>query len=395
MLMSRNSRGASRIAVAVSALFASLTPSLAQAQVCAVPALTSGLRMPLGITQSNQGNLIVSETGTLGVPHSGRISIVDADGNRRTLVDGLPSATNDVNEPAGPAGVLMRGRTLYVVIGIGDTIQVVSPGSPLRSGNPNPASPLFSSVLAIHFSANVEKTTNGFSLSYSDQQTLAAGGRVRLGGGGEKVTLELVANMPDFTPNPTPAFPANVRGGNPFDIAAIGDQLYVTDGGQNALYAIDVPTGAHAVLATFSAIPNPLFGTLGGPVVEAVPTGIRESDGQLLVTLFRGFPFPAGTSVVEQIDPSTGAHAPVIAGLKTAIDVLPVSDDGDATDHLVLQHALGPVLSGQGSLTRFPTVGAPAVLTSCLNRPTSFVRDEKTGTVYVTEIVNGRVAVVE
>jgi len=37
--------------------------------------ITTGLREPLGTALSNQGNLIVSETGT-SVPNSGRISIV-------------------------------------------------------------------------------------------------------------------------------------------------------------------------------------------------------------------------------------------------------------------------------------------------------------------------------
>jgi len=99
---------------------------------CPVTELTSDLQFPLGISQSKQGNLLVSETGTPGVLHSGRISILDRFGNRRTLLDGLPSATNDVNEPAGPAGLFVRGRTLYVAIGIGDTIQAVEAGSTAR-----------------------------------------------------------------------------------------------------------------------------------------------------------------------------------------------------------------------------------------------------------------------
>src|SRR6185503_2469888 len=94
------------------------TFSFARAQ-CPPNVLTSGLRTPLGITQSNQNNLIVSETGTTGVLHSGRISLVEPDGTRRTLLDGLPSAPNDVGDPSGPAGVFIRGRTLYVVIGAG------------------------------------------------------------------------------------------------------------------------------------------------------------------------------------------------------------------------------------------------------------------------------------
>jgi hypothetical protein len=160
-------------------------------------------------------------------------------------------------------------------------------------------------------------------------------------------------------------------------------------------------------------IPNPLFNptpppaSLGGPFVEAVPTGIRYVNGRLLVTLFRGFPFPAGTSVVEQVDRLTGQHAPLITGLKTAIDVLVTreDDDGDRGDdgdgdrddhraHLVLQHASGPVLSGPGLLRRFTMDGPPTLVTSGLNRPTSMILDKKTGTLYVTEIVGGRVVAI-
>ena len=129
------------------------------------------------------------------------------------------------------------------------------------------------------------------------------------------------------------------------------------------------------------------------PVVEAVPTGITYSDGQLLVTLFRGFPFPPGASQVVAVDPLTGAQTPFITGLKSAIDVLPITERGD-TDYLVLQHVsnAGPFLAGPGLLLRFETPGsAPIVIADCLNRPTSMTLDEKTGTVYVTELVGGRV----
>jgi len=110
--------------------------------------VVSGLREPLGTALTNQGNLLVSETGTTA-PNSGRISIVDSSGNRRTLLDGLPSAINDVGEPSGPAGLFMRGRTLYVAIGVGDVGRAGPfPGTVIP--NPNPiSSPIFSSILAI------------------------------------------------------------------------------------------------------------------------------------------------------------------------------------------------------------------------------------------------------
>jgi hypothetical protein len=349
--------------------------------------VVSGLNSPLAITQSNQGNLIVSETGS-GALHSGRLSIVDSSGSSRTLLAGLPSAINDVMEPSGPAGVFMRGRTLYVAIGIGDSLVPGGPG--ITFANPNPASPIFSSILALHFSANVEKTTTGFTLSFAHQVALANGQKVTLSnGGGDKLTVELIANFPNFTPNPPPA--GNVRGSNPFDLVVVGDQLYVTDGGQNSVRQVDLATGAFSTLVTFPNVTNTLFPGLGPPTSEAVPTGIAYSDGQLLVTLFTGFPFPPGASRVEQIDPSTGAITPFIGGRKTAIDVLPIREGSD-TDHLVLQLAspFGPFFPPPGLVLRFETsAGPPTTVASCLTRPTSMVLDEKTGTLYITELGPG------
>ena len=352
--------------------------------------MISGLQTPLGTALSNQGNLLVSETGTT-TPNTGRISIVDTGGNRRTLLAGLPSGINDVGEPSGPAGLFMRGRTLYVAIGVGD---VGRPG-PLPGTtipNPNPiSSPIFSSILAIHFSANAEKTTAGFTLVPDDHQALASGEKVTLSnGGGDVITIELVANFPDFTPNPLPSFQANIRLSNPFQLVVVGDQVYVTDGGQNSLRQVDIPTGTFSTLAAFPNIPNPAFPGVGGPFEEAVPTGIVSFNDQLLVTLFRGFPFAPGTSTVEQIDPLTGSDTAFITGLRTAIGVLPITEDGD-TDYLVLQHTSGAVLlppfSGPGLLLRFETpAGPPTVVTNCLTRPTSMTLDKKTGTLYVSEL---------
>jgi hypothetical protein len=75
-----------------------------------------------------------------------------------------------------------------VLIGIGDS---VLPGPIPTSHLPNPdvSSPLFSSVLAIHFSAAVEQKTAGFTLSIADQQALANGETVMLSnGGGDRVS---------------------------------------------------------------------------------------------------------------------------------------------------------------------------------------------------------------
>ena len=378
---------------AMVALF-TLTSSSGRAQ-CPAVELTSGLLRPVAIAQSGQDNLLISDT-TSRVPNTGRISIVDLAGHRRTLLSGLPSGIADVGDPLGVTGLFLRGRTLFVLIGVGDVaIGGPIPGSALP--NPNPvSSPLFSSVLAVHFSASVEKNTEGVALTLADQHALANGEKVILeNDAGDKVMIELIADFQNYIPFPLPTLPGNVQLSNPFDLVAVDDQLYVTDGGRNLVWQVDIPTGAISVLAQFPNIPNPLFPAVGGPTSQAVPTGIRAVNGQLLVTLFRGAPFALGTSVVQQVDPLTGDQAPFITGLKTAIDVLPLTV-GDQTDYLVLQNAsVGPFFGGPGLLLRFPASGgAPTIVANCLDRPTSMTLDEKTGTVYLTELNSGRVVAV-
>ena len=358
---------------------------------CPVTELISGLEGPLGMTISNKNNLIVAESGTTA-PNSGRISIVDLNGNRRTLLSGLPSGISTQGEPSGPSGVAMRGRTLYLAIGVGDAV-LAGPDPGTSIPNPNPSSPLFSSVLAIHFSAAAEMITSGFQLSPADQQSLANGQKVNLSnGGGDKVRIELVANFPDYTPDSIPGFQENVRHSNPFALVIVANRLYVTDGGQNSVVQINLEHGSFSTLATFPPIPNPLPGP---PVLDAVPTGIVFSQGKLLVTLFRGFPFPAASSTIVKVDPTTGSFTPLIDGLKSAIGVLPVTSNTDVEgmdpSYLVLEHSSGNALEGPGILSLFPTpAGPPEVIANCLTTPTSMALDSTTGTLYVSELT-GRI----
>jgi hypothetical protein len=369
-------------------------PQGASAQ-CPAPVLISGLQGPLGITLSKQDRLIVAESGT-PTPNTGRLSIVELNGNRRTLLGGLPSGISaEGGAPSGPAGVFLRGRTLYLAIGVGDAVLTGSvPGTEIA--NPNPSSPLLSSILAIEFSADVEAMTSGFTLTTANQQTLAGGTPVTLTNGSESLTIRLVANFPNFTPEPRPNAPDNVRNSNPFALVAVGNQLYVTDGGQNTLRQIDLGSGNFFNLVSFPPIPNPT--PVGPPVLDAVPTGIVYADGKLLVTLFRGFPFPAGSSVVETVDPVTGNHSPLISGLRTAIGVLPIRANGDADsaqpNYLTIEHSSQDMLAGPGILSRFATPSsAPVVIANCLTKPTSMTLSAKTGTLYITQVIGNILSV--
>ena len=351
----------------------------------------TNLRAPLSSALTNQGNILISETGNTTL-RSGRISILDQLGNRRTLLDGIPSAVNDVNEPAGPAGIFMRGRTLYVAIGTGDAGRP-GPVQGTTMVNPNPiSSPIFSSVLGIQFSANTEDTTSGFTLTPANEQSLANGETVVLTDTADgTMRVRLIVDFPNYVSNPLPSFAQNIQLSNPYGVVAVEDALYVTDGGRNRVWQVDLLTGSFSALVTFAPIANPFFGIAGGPFLDAVPTGITAVNNKLLVTLFRGVPFPPGTSTVQEIDIATATQSVLIGNRKTAIDVIALDENSDV-DYLVLQHASAGLFFGSpGQVLRFEDPAAsPTTVKTCLVRPTSMTLDKKTGTLYITEY-GGRV----
>jgi hypothetical protein len=355
--------------------------------------IASGLNLPVGTALTNFGNLLVSESGTGA--NDGRINIIDRNGNRQVLIDGLPSGLADVGDPSGAAGMVMVGRDLYVAIGSGD-VDIFSscPCGGTNIPNPNgPSSPIFSTILVIHFNTRAEPT--GFTLTMDDQQALANGQTVTLSNShGDTITIRVVVNFPDYIPFPLDCCPENVKHSNPYHLVAVGDTLYVTDGGRNLVWQVDLPTQSYSELVNLPDIPNPLFPDLGGPFLEAVPTGIASLGNQLLVTPFRGFPFPTGVSTVEQVDRFTGNDTTLISGLTSAIDVLPIAGrpPGPGRNYLVLQFCSeGPFFNGPGLALRFnDAAGLPTLIADCLTQPTSMTLNKRTGTLYVSQY-DGRV----
>ena len=354
---------------------------------CPASVVTNGLKAPTKITFSPLGNLLVAEQGD--GPNTGRISIIDKiSGARRTLIDGLPagfSAPN--NDPSGPSGLVMRGRTLYVSIGAGDSVINGNIPGVTFLPNPSPSSPLFSSVLAVHFDANVEKHTAGFTLSVADQSSLKSDNKLNLANvNGEKLSVELLADFPDYAPEPNPLDPNNVRVSNPFGIEIAGDRLYIADASANAVREVDLASGSFNSLSTFAPLPNNRG--FGPPVVEAVPDSIHLVDKQLLVTLLSGFPFPIGNAEVRAVDIATGTNTSFITGLSSAIDVLSEADGG----FLTLEFSTDMLAGMPGRLSFYASPSAsPLVLANCLITPTSMAQERRTGDVFVTEIFTGRV----
>ena len=382
-----------QFALLAAAVFVCTMAGVSVRAQCPASPFAVDLRAPIKIIFSTQGNLLVAEGGT--GPNTGRISILDSGtGDRRTLLDGLPSGLAPPGgEPIGPTGLFMRGRTLYVNIGEGDAT-LRGPAQGTNVPNPNASSPIFSSVLAIHFSAHVEETTSGLTLIMADHFALKNGFQVDLDdGAGDKLTVSLVTDFPDYVSAPRPNVPNAVRPSNPFGLVAVEEQLYVVDAGMNIVRRVDLETGDSSTLTTFANLPNTRG--FGPPTVEAVPDSIRLFDEGLLVTLLSGAPFPLGQAQVRTVD-LAGAHAPFITGLTTAIDVLPVKSQGGASQFLTLEHSLDLVARLPGRIQLFVSPETtPIVIADCLQRPTSMALGKKTGDLFVTEIFTGQVVKID
>lgn len=355
--------------------------------------VAAGLRAPVKSVLSPGGSLIVAEAGN--GPNTGRISIIDASGTRRTLIDALPSGISPEGI-SGPSGVDLRGRTLYVTIGQGDSVIAGPIPGATQLPNPAPSSTLFASVISIRFSANVEATTEGFTLTAADQTALKSGGRRTLtAANGQSLTLEVVADFRDFTFENFPGVSGNVRASNPFGVAVNGNTLFVSDAGQNLIREVDIRTGDTRTLARFAPKPNPL--PFGPPFSDAVPDNVRLFGKQLLVPLLTGFPFAPGVAEIRKINRVNNSQSTFIGGLTTAIDVLPIKSMGQ-DQFFTLEFSanlLGDPLP-PGRLKLFVAPDAqPVTIADCLISPSSMSFDAQTRKMFITETFTGRVVSVQ
>ncbi|MBE0544778.1 MAG: ScyD/ScyE family protein [Verrucomicrobia bacterium] len=291
-----------KLTIAFGTLSVCFAGSLQAQTLCPeVGILATGLLGPAKIIQTPLGNFIVAEVGMPDELNSARVSIVDWNGNRRTLLEGLPSARAFVGDPSGTSGLYLHGRTLYVVNGQGD-VTLAGPVQGTEKTNPTPASPIFSSVLAVDFPESLETNTSGFKIALADHHTLKSHAPLAVTNtSGESTTIRLVVDFVDYLPDPRPNFADNVRHSHPYGIVADNTHLYVVDAGFNNVRKVEIASGSEQTLTSFPPTPSPL--TNGPPVIENVPTSIHWVGSQLLVTILGGAPFLPGYSKVLQVDP--------------------------------------------------------------------------------------------
>ena len=208
----------------------------------------------------------------------------------------------------------IQGNKLYIAIGSGNSV-IAGPAPGSEIPNPNPNSPLFSSVLEYTFPPFDSRLNRDRAdvLTRADHFRLANGETIVLGRAGlldtsflPQPTLRLVANFPDFTPSFRPDVPNNVRPSNPFGLALHSNTLYVADAAQNNIRTVDVDDGSIGTLITYPPRVNPLA-PFGPPVIDPVPDSLRLYGNRLLVTFLTGFPF-LRTCDVRQFDLDTNTN---------------------------------------------------------------------------------------
>lgn len=320
--------------------------------------------------------------------NAGRIVIVDRNGRVRPLISGLPSGpAAPGGDPSGPTALHLIGNRLYIAIGAGNSaISGPVPGSEIP--NPAVASPLFSSILS--FEVDVLGTEGGFVLTPADQALIAQGQEVRLTNArGERPAIRLVVDFPNFLPDPLPTVPTNGDPCNPYSITGSDSQLDIADAGCNMIRRVDVYRGTSRVIATFPQQRNTLFPGMGGPFVDAVPTGVHGLGSELIVSLLTGFPFGPGAASILSVSPETGAVTTVISGLRMVTDVL-ARRNGPATTYWVLEFGAG----GPGRILRFDTATSnPIVITNSLTAPTGMSWDSHGGNIIVSQLTGTLVRV--
>lgn len=353
----------------------------------------AGLKAPEKIIYvPNPGYFLVSEAGDVAVPNSGRISLITEAGTRFTLLDGLPSGPATPNgDASGPSAMWLEGDHLFIAIGSGnEVLNGPFPGTEIP--NPNPNSPLFSSVLVLLFHHDGFPPGNyNYQLMSADHTRLANGATLILGSGIPRAAIRVVTNFPDFTPEPRPDFAGNVRNSNPFGVVFTTNTLYVADAAQNMVRTVNPLNGTIGTLVTFPPRPNPNMPPIP-PVVEAVPDGLRLFGNQLLVPLLSGAPFIQGFSEIRSIDLTTGTNSPFIGNLSSAIDVLPVSCGKSCNQFYTLEVSTNLLMGAPGRLQRFDTPnGMPTVIADNLISPTSMAFHTPSGDIFVTEVFTGRI----
>jgi len=298
--------------------------------------IAEGLLNPVGMAQLPDGSILVAEEGTGDGDSSAGVSLITVDGQVGRIVSGLPSS-RDSGDLSGVPFVAVDGAATKIYLSYFGAERILT--LPIPEG--------------------------GFQLGSP-------------------------AGIDDLADTMTPL--NQVRLTNPFDLAFLEDgSPVVSDASQNGIATTNAD-GTTRFIHRFGELTDPNDSNVR---IDAVPTGIAQLDGKLLVTLTGGCPFPLGSGRVVSIDSERNEQV-VVDGLNMPIDVA-VSDDGTVW---VLEFArftpgsscfTGEGYAGAtGRLSRLDSSDNLDVVVADLNYPASVLPLDD-GSLLVSEVFSGRV----
>ena len=292
--------------------------------------IATGLDNPRGLNFGPDGALYVTEAGRGGPSAAcapspdppftnrcfgptGAITRIQAIGDQRRVVVGLPSIAGPSGAPAqGPVDIDFGRGAAWVTIGFG--------------GNPANRAPLE-----------------------------AAGGRMGrlirvLPNGQWNDVVDIAAHEAATNPDGTTV------DSNPFGLRMLADRVLVADPGANALLQV----GSNGAISTLAVFPARAV-TPGAATFQSVPTSVAVGpNGEIYVGELTGQPFVVGAARVYRVPAAGGVPAVVASGFTNIIDIA-VGPDGAG---YVLEHdadgILGPGVNGR--IIRVSASGAQTVI---------------------------------
>ena len=362
-------------------LLLTISPGIAQT------IFTEGLQYPQRLIFTPAGNLLVSEGG-IAVPNNGRISLVDSQGKRRSLLEGLPAAPGQGIPAFGPTGMALDGRTLYLLVGEGD----VMVGPPFSVNLDGPASPIFSSVLRIQFSRVVDTIDSSFQMTFGDQWSLSDGSDVTLqNAAGDQATIHLLTSYRSPVRNILGGA-ARARPADPYGVwlDAPDNALYLTDASSETLVKVNTVTGHSQVLTRFQ--PEQRVTAAGTQFVDNVPTALCRVGDSFLVSFLSAGPFPAGAASVRLWNPSDGAWSKVravVSDLTMASDLLCLRGGSETAPKVVtVEYTTTPPANFTTGAGRVQLTDGTQkrVLAQGLLLPTAIAQSPTSGELYVLTV---------
>ena len=352
--------------------------------------VVSGLKAPGKMLALETGAILVSESGT-GV-HDSRITAFDTDGNRLTLIEGLPSGLAFPNND--PVRRLRPGAAQPHALHRHQRRRQRH-GRP-RPGQRDPEPEQVVAHLQLRARPRVRSQPVGRDRAVPGDAGGPPGARPPRARGAASTSGANARRCASSSTSPTTC-PSRVpirrrtRGPRiPFALEPDGScALWLVDASRNLIWKVDICENTFSTLTTFPPTTNPT--PAGPPRIDAVPTSARTWNGDLLVSFLSGAPFlpgpGAGPPGQDRRPASTRRSSP---GCGRSWTCCPSAARRDGFFVLEFSRDLLAGLPGRVLWFDSPTA-APVTFADGLVTPVNMAIDPRTGDLLISQLALGRV----